>query len=121
MELININGLSLGYPTIKSYKVIYEKLDGSGTKRNIYGNMRRQVIANKLKIEADTVDGLTEDEVIPILNEITKDTFSPLIFNPKLNNMQHINCYSSVPEIEFEYLDNGKKKYKSFKIGLIEL
>ena len=73
-KLIKINNQEIPIELIKNIDVEYNKIDGEGTKRNLAGTMRRQVIANKVKLTVALVPMLEEDEVQKILTLITNDT-----------------------------------------------
>lgn len=111
------------FPTewIKSMKIDYNKIDGEGTKRNLNGNMRRQVVANKIKLGITCVPLLTEDNIKTILGQITKDTARVSFYNPKLGKVQTIRAYFNTPSVSPAFTYNGKTKYNGFDFNIIEL
>lgn len=112
------------FPTewIKSMKIDYNKIDGEGTKRNLDGNMRRQVVTNKIKIGVFIPENLIDSEIKLILNEITKDTAMVSFYNPKTSMIQTINAYFNTPSISPKYKTyDGITKYNSFDFNIIEL
>lgn len=121
MDLIKLGTIGVGYPILDGYQINYEKIDGSGTKRNIYGTMRRQVIANKIKIELSFVANLTEQELRPILNYLNQDAFEATYWDAKTGSYKTSRFYSSTPELDLEYIKGGSLIYKPFKVRVIEL
>lgn len=121
MVTLQIDGFTFPTEWIKEIKIDYNKIDGDGTKRGLDGNMRRQVVANKLKLGVTITDYLTDVEMKQILDQITKNTASVSFFNPKTNSMDTINAYFNTPSIAPAFVYNNETKYNSFNFNIIEL
>lgn len=122
-KLIKVDELVLYSTDFSAYKVQYQKIDGDGTKRNLQGKMRRQVVANKFKIVTKTKDLMDEEKMSQILEKITRDTFPIEFWNTKTKQYETIDCYCSVPEPEIDLIndDTDEITYKSLAMDFIEL
>lgn len=121
MVSLKIDEFNFPVNWIKSMKIDYNKIDGEGTKRNLDGNMRRQVVTNKIKIGVSIPDYLKDSEIKLILNQITKDTAKVSFYNPKIGQIQTINAYFNTPSISPAFTYNNTTKYNSFDFNIIEL
>lgn len=121
MRLLKINNFEFDNGEIKEYKVAYNKIDGDGTKRNLEGTMRRQVIANKAKISVSIIDNMKASRVSEIIKYITLDTASIEFYDPKTNSIKRIDGYMNVPEPSIYAVINGEVRYASFSFNIIEL
>lgn len=122
-KLIKMDELVLYSTDFSAYKIQYQKIDGDGTKRNLQGTMRRQVVANKIKIVVKTKELMNAEKMSKILEKITRDTFQIEFWNTKTRAYQTIDCYASAPEPEIDLLDDEKDEitYKALSMDFIEL
>lgn len=121
MIFLKLEDLVLHDTDLSGYDSEYNKIDGPGTKRNLSGTMRRQVIANKKKIYAKTKDFMTRIEMSNILKKITKDTLRIEYYDNKEDKLIAINCYCSPPKAEIDYVLNNEIFYKPIEMIFIEL
>ena len=114
MMLIRIGELVLNDTDFSAYKTEYQKIDGEGTKRNLKGTMRRQVVANKVKLVTKTKELMDVNKMAELLNVITQDTFKiDEYWNTKSKAYESMECYCGVPAPEITY--------KSMQMDFIEL
>lgn len=104
-----------------AYKVEYQKIDGEGTKRNLKGTMRRQVVANKVKLVTKTKELLDANKTSCILEKVTQDTLSIEYWDTKTKTYKTIECYCGTPASEIDILLNDEITYKAMQIDFIEL
>lgn len=121
MTLLNIDNIEIDDEYIGAYKVSYNKIDGEGTKRNLNGDMRRQVIANKIKIEISTIENLPSEVMKNILELVTRDTVTCKFYNPKVKNYSTVKAYLNTPEPVLYAKINGDYRYKAMAFNIIEL
>lgn len=119
-KLIKINNQEIPIELIKNIDVEYNKIDGEGTKRNLAGTMRRQVIANKVKLTVALVPMLEEDEVQKILTLITNDTATVEYLDPKIKGLKTIKAYFSAPKVSTPMQDERGLIYNEFSFNIIE-
>lgn len=120
-KLIKINNQEIPIELIKNIDVEYNKIDGEGTKRNLAGTMRRQVIANKVKLTVALVPMLEEDEVKKILTLITNDTATVEYLDPKIKGLKTIKAYFSAPKVSTPMQDERGLIYNEFSFNIIEM
>lgn len=120
-KLIKINNQEIPIELIKNIDVEYNKIDGEGTKRNLAGTMRRQVIANKVKLTVALVPMLEEDEVQKILTLITNDTATVEYLDPKIKGLKTIKAYFSAPKVSTPMQDERGLIYNEFSFNIIEM
>lgn len=120
-KLIKINNQEIPIELIKNIDVEYNKIDGEGTKRNLAGTMRRQVIANKVKLTVALVPMLEEDEVQKILTLITNDTAMVEYLDPKIKGLKTIKAYFSAPKVSTPMQDERGLIYNEFSFNIIEM
>ena len=120
-KLIKINNKEIPIELIKNIDVEYNKIDGEGTKRNLAGTMRRQVIANKVKLTVALVPLLEEDEVQKILTLITNDTATVEYLDPKIKGLKTIKAYFSAPKVSTPMQDERGLIYNEFSFNIIEM
>ena len=120
-KLIKINNQEIPLELIKNIDVEYNKIDGEGTKRNLVGTMRRQVIANKVKLTVALVPMLEEDEVQKILTLITNDTATVEYLDPKIKGLKTIKAYFSAPKVSTPMQDERGLIYNEFSFNIIEM
>lgn len=121
MKLMKIEELVLYDTDFSSYKIEYNKIDGEGTKRNLAGTMRRQVVANKSKICTATKSLIESDKLRIFLEKVTKDTLVIEYYDTKTKTYKTINCYCGVPAPDIEQILNDEILYKAMNIDFIEL
>ena len=120
-KLIKINNQEIPIELIKNIDVEYNKIDGEGTKRNLAGTMRRQVIANKVRLTVALVPMLEEDEVQKILTLITNDTATVEYLDPKIKGLKTIKAYFSAPKVSTPMQDERGLIYNEFSFNIIEM
>lgn len=118
--------LTLYHRDLSKYKAAHNKIDGEGTKRNLAGTMRRQVIANKVKLEFSTKYPLSEPEAKDILICLKQDTFEVRYHTVLKTELMTMKNYAGVPEEElddvYEKQDGSEEAfYKAMSISIIEL
>lgn len=121
MKLMRIGELVLNDTDFSSYKIEYQKIDGEGTKRNLEGTMRRQVIANKVKLVTKTKELNDINKIASILEKVTQDTLTVEFWNTKTKSYQTMQCYCGTPAPEFDMIQNDEITYKAMAIDFIEL
>lgn len=122
MKLIRIGDLVLNDTDFSSYKIEYQKIDGEGTKRNLQGTMRRQVVANKVKIITKTKELLDPNKLSALLNKITQDTLTVNEYwDSRSQTYKTLQCYCGTPAPEIDILLNDNITYKAMQIDFIEL
>lgn len=122
MKIIRIGELVLNDTDFSAYKTEYQKIDGEGTKRNLQGKMRRQVVANKVKLVTKTNDLLNADKLSTLLEKVTQDTFViDEYWNTKTKRYETMECYCGTPAPEIDMLLNDEITYKAMPIDFIEL
>lgn len=122
MILMQIGELVLYDTDFSAYKTEYQKIDGDGTKRNLQGTMRRQVVANKVKLVTKTKELIDQDKISSILNKVTQDTlYIDKFWNTKTKTYQSMKCYCGAPAPEIEMIEDDIITYKGMSIDFIEL
>lgn len=122
MKLMRIGDLVLNDTDFSSYKIEYQKIDGEGTKRNLAGTMRRQVVANKIKLIVKTKELIEPDKISEILNKVTQDTLTiDEYWNTKTKTYQSMQCYCGTPTPEMDMIQSDEITYKAMQIDFIEL
>lgn len=122
MKIMRIGDLVLNDTDFSSYKTEYQKIDGEGTKRNLQGTMRRQVIANKVKLVTKTNELMDPNKMSTLLEKVTQDTFTvDEYWNSKTKSYQTMQCYCGAPASEIDMLLNDEITYKAMAIDFIEL
>ena len=122
MKIMRIGELVLNDTDFSVYKTEYQKIDGEGTKRNLQGTMRRQVIANKVKLVTKTKELMSSDKMSALLDIITQDTFTiDEYWNSKTMSYETMQCYCGAPASEIDMLLNDEITYKAMAIDFIEL
>lgn len=122
MKLMRIGDLVLNDTDFSAYKTEYQKIDGEGTKRNLAGTMRRQVVANKIKLIAKTKELIDPDKMSIILDKVTEDTLIiDEFWNTKTKSYQSMKCYCGTPAPEMDMIQNDEITYKAMQIDFIEL
>lgn len=122
MKLMRIGELVLNDTDFSVYKTEYQKIDGEGTKRNLQGTMRRQVIANKIKLVTKTKELLDPEKISAILQKVTQDTLTIDEFlDSKTNSYKSMKCYCSTPISDIDMILNNEVTYKALPIDFIEL
>lgn len=118
--------LTLYHQDLSKYKNTHQKIDGDGTKRNLAGTMRRQVIANKIRLDFSTKDPLNEVEQREILSALKQDTFEVKYHTSLSTNLLTMKNYAGPPaeEIDDIYVKpDGTEEvyYKAMQVSIIEL
>lgn len=118
--------LTLYHQDLSKYKNTHNKIDGDGTKRNLAGTMRRQVIANKFKLEFSTKYPLSESEAKEILKCLRQDTFQVKFHTAISTQLLTMKNYAGPPseEIDDVYTKaDGTEEilYKAMPVSIIEL
>lgn len=122
MKLMRIGELVLNDTDFSAYKTEYQKIDGEGTKRNLQGTMRRQVVANKVKLVTKTKALMDIDKMSELLEVVTQDTFKiDEYWNTKTKQYESMNCYCGAPSPEMDMILNDEMTYKAMSIDFIEL
>lgn len=121
MKLIQIGELVLNDTDFSAYKTEYQKIDGEGTKRNLKGKMRRQVVANKVKLVTKTNELLDADKLSNLLEKVTQDTFTIEYWNTKTKIYETMECYCGTPAPEIDMILNDEITYKALPLDFIEL
>lgn len=122
MKLMRIGELVLNDTDFSAYKTEYQKIDGDGTKRNLAGTMRRQVVANKVKLVTKTKELMDPNKMSAILNKVTQDTLTiDEYWNSKTNSYQSMQCYCGTPASDIDEIQNDEITYKAMSIDFIEL
>ncbi len=122
MKLIRIGELVLNDTDFSVYKTEYQKIDGDGTKRNLQGTMRRQVVANKVKLVTKTKELMEPDKMSALLEKVTQDTFTiDEYWNSKTKSYQSMQCYCGTPVSDIDLLLDDNITYKAMSIDFIEL
>ena len=122
MKIMRIGELVLNDTDFSVYKTEYQKIDGDGTKRNLQGTMRRQVVANKIKLVTKTKELMEPDKMSTLLEKVTQDTFTiDEYWNSKTKSYQSMKCYCGAPSSEIDMLQNDEITYKAMSIDFIEL
>lgn len=122
MKLMRIGKLVLNDTDFSAYKTEYQKIDGPGTKRNLQGTMRRQVVANKVKLITKTKDLIDPNKMSSLLEKVTQDTFTiDEYWNSKTKSYQTMQCYCGTPASDIDLLLNDNITYKAMSIDFIEL
>ena len=122
MMLIRIGELVLNDTDFSAYKTEYQKIDGEGTKRNLKGTMRRQVVANKVKLVTKTKELMDVNKMAELLNVITQDTFKiDEYWNTKSKTYESMECYCGVPAPDMDMIQDEEITYKSIQMDFIEL
>lgn len=120
--LIRIGELVLNDTDFSAYKTEYQKIDGEGTKRNLKGTMRRQVVANKVKLVTKTKELMDVNKMAELLNVITQDTFKiDEYWNTKSKTYESMECYCGVPAPDMDMIQDEEITYKSIQMDFIEL
>ena len=119
--LLKIDNQEIPVELIKKLQVEYNKIDGEGNKRNLAGTMRRQVIANKVKLTVELVPMLEENEVQTILSLITKDEAKVEYLDPKIKGLKTIKAYFSAPKVSTPMKDERGLIYDEFSFNIIEM
>ncbi|MEG0283056.1 MAG: DUF6711 family protein [Clostridia bacterium] len=121
MQLLNVDGLVLNDSDLSEYKIEYNKIDGDGTKRNLSGTMRRQVVANKIKITIKTRELIESEKIKGLIDKVTKDTLILTFVDTKTNVNKTISCYCNAPSPELDAIIENVLFYKAMSISFIEL
>lgn len=122
MLLMQIGELVLNDTDFSSYKTEYQKIDGEGTKRNLKGTMRRQVVANKVKLVTKISDMITEEKMSEILKKVKQDTFKiDRFYDTETRDYRTMNCYCGTPAPEIDQILNDEISYKAMTLDFIEL
>lgn len=122
MLLMKIGELVLNDTDFASYKTEYQKIDGEGTKRNLRGTMRRQVVANKVKLVTKISDMVTEEKMSEILKKAKQDTLKiDTFYDTETRKYRTMNCYCGTPAPEIDQILNDKIYYKAMTLDFIEL
>ena len=122
MKIMRIGELVLNDTDFSAYKTEYQKIDGDGTKRNLKGTMRRQVVANKVKLVTKTKELMDVDKMSELLEKVTQDTFIiDEYWNTKTKQYETMECYCGTPASEIDMLLDDEITYKAMPIDFIEL
>lgn len=122
MKLIRIGELVLNDTDLSAYRVEYQKIDGEGTKRNLQGTMRRQVVANKVKLVTKTKELLNPDKLASLLQKVTQDTLTiDEYWDSKSKTYKSMQCYCGVPAPEIDMILNDEITYGAMSVDFIEL
>lgn len=122
MKLIRIGELVLNDTDFSAYRVEYQKIDGEGTKRNLQGTMRRQVVANKVKLVTKTKELLNPDKLASLLQKVTQDTLTiDEYWDSKSKTYKSMQCYCGVPAPEIDMILNDEITYGAMSVDFIEL
>lgn len=118
--------LTLYHSDLSKYKNTHNKIDGEGTKRNLAGTMRRQVIADKIRLDFSTKEPITQKEVRNILECLKQDTFEVKYYTALKTEIMNMQVYGGPPseEIDDVYVkSDGTEEvlYKAMAISIIEL
>ena len=121
MAYISINGTALARPPM-TVTPSYNDLSSENSGRNAAGEMLKDRIATKVKLELEW-SGLTASQAASILTAILTDIFFSVTYqDPKTNANRTITCYAGDPQLEVAYIDpiTNKPFYRSMKISLIQ-
>lgn len=122
MKMMKIGELVLNDTDFSSYKTEYQKIDGDGTKRNLQGTMRRQVVANKIKLVTKTSNFITKEKMSTLLNKVRQDTFTiDEFYDTDSRTYKTIKCYCGTPAPEIDSIINEEISYKEMSLDFIEL
>ena len=122
MILMQIGNLVLNDTDFSAYRTEYQKIDGKGTKRYLKGTMRRQVVANKVKLVTKTKELMDIDKMSEVLEKVTQDTFTiDKYWNTKTKQYETMKCYCGTPAAEIDMLLDDEITYKAMPIDFIEL
>ena len=122
MKLMKIGELVLNDTDFSSYKTEYQKIDGEGTKRNLKGTMRRQVVANKVKLVTKTSNMITKEKLSEILKIVRQDTFKiDEFYDTDSMTYKSMDCYCGTPAPEIDMILNDEISYKEMSLDFIEL
>lgn len=122
MILMKIGDLVLYDTDFSAYKTEYQKIDGEGTKRNLKGTMRRQVVANKIKLVTKTSNFITKERMSDILNKVRQDTFTiNKFYDTESRSYKSMDCYCATPAPDIDEIINEEISYKEMSLDFIEL
>lgn len=118
--MISINGTPLARQP-KSYIPSYNDISSENTGRNALGQMLKDRIAVKVKLELEW-SGLTADQAASILQALSPIFFSVTYPDAKTDSNRTMTCYAGDPQLTTDFLDpiTGKPFYRDMKISLIE-
>lgn len=113
--MININGVQITTP--KVYEATVSDLDGE-TNRNAYGEMIRDRIAVKRKINLEW-GPLTQSEITPILSAVSGVFFTVTYPDPQLGLVTKTMYVGDRTAPAYSY-SNGVVKWQGLKMNFIE-
>lgn len=121
MDLLKLGNLQLLNEEIKKFEVSYNKIDGEGTKRNLAGTMRRQVIAQKIKIEVTLVSMIEPTRLRQIIKELNKNTSTVIYYDEESGTKKTIRAYFNTTKTSLYARLKNKYYYDELSFAVIEL
>ncbi len=118
--MISINGTPLARQP-RTYTVSRNDLSSENSGRNAQGDMLKDRIATKVKMELEW-GGLTYSQAASILTAISSIYFNVTYPDPKTGSDRTMECYAGDPQLTVDFLDphTGKPYYRDMKVSLIE-
>lgn len=118
MAFLKINTTELPMPS--SFEVTIQDFDSSESNRNSQGQLFRDRICVKYKLNV-TWRALDAEQMSMILNAISDVFFNVTFFDPKLNGYRTTTMYTGdrTPTL-YTFREDGTVIYNDFTISLIE-
>lgn len=117
MVILKVNNTE--FPNPSKMQVTIEDWDASTSSRLSNGELARDRVAVKRKIEVEY--SLLTGEQMSLILKATEDVFfSVTYFDPKENGMKTITAYTGNRTPSFYVLQDEKVLYRDFKFSLIE-
>lgn len=117
---IKINGVTLARQP-KTWTPSYNDLASEQSGRNALGQMLKDRIATKVKLELEW-SGLTYSQASSILQAISPIYFSVTYPDAKTGGNRTMTAYAGDPQLTMSHIDpaSGKPFYRDMKVSLIE-
>lgn len=100
-------------------QVIYSDLDSENSFRSVTGEMQRDRICTKRKVEC-TWNMLTASELSALLNSVKCVFFSIRYYDPASAGMESMVAYVGDRTIPAAFMRNGEMYYKSVSMNFVE-
>lgn len=117
MVILKVNNTE--FPNPSKMQVTIEDWDASTSERNANGDLMRDRVATKRKIEVE-YSLLTGEQMSSILKATEDVFFSVTYFDPKENGFLTKTMYIGNRAPSFYILRDDKVMYRDFKFSLIE-
>lgn len=115
--ILTVNGVK--FPNPSKMQVTIEDWDASTSERNANGDLMRDRVAVKRKIEVEY--SLLTGEQMSLILKATEDVFFDVVyFDPQQNGFLTKTMYIGNRAPSFYVLRDGKVMYRDFKFSLIE-